>query len=224
MKPRLLPLLIAAASVALLLKTGSLWQGVGAMISLNAAVAQAEPETPADAGLPPAAESEQMTAAPAMPSPDGAVQAEMVPSSLLELTDEEIEVLQRLSARRGEIEARAQELERRRVLLEAAERRIQEKVAELEALKGEIEQLLLTKDEQEESQLASLVKIYENMKPKEAARIFEELDMIVLLDVVERMKERKVAPILARMNPERAKEITLELARRRELPAAAGKG
>ncbi|WP_419902504.1 magnesium transporter MgtE N-terminal domain-containing protein [Kiloniella sp.] len=56
------------------------------------------------------------------------------------------------------------------------------------------------------------------MKPKDAARIFEELDMVVLLDVVERMKERKTAPILASMNPKRAKEITLELAQRRDLP------
>jgi flagellar motility protein MotE (MotC chaperone) len=42
--------------------------------------------------------------------------------------------------------------------------------------------------------------------------------MDVLLDVVERMKERKVAPVLALMNPEKAREVTLELAQRRELP------
>ncbi len=220
MKLRLLPLLIATASIALVLKTGSLWQGM----ALNAAVAQAEaPDQPGagqvalEEGAGTMAESEAPQSAIAGP-------AEAVPTDLLQLTDEEIDVLQRLSARRNELEAQATELDRRRVLLEAAERRIQEKVAELEVLKGQIEQLLLTKDEQEESQLASLVKIYENMKPKEAARIFEELDMIVLLDVVERMKERKVAPILARLNPERAKEITLELARRRDLPVAAGKG
>ena len=56
------------------------------------------------------------------------------------------------------------------------------------------------------------------MKPKDAARIFEELDMEVLLEVIERMKERKTAPILAQMNPQRAKTVTLELAQRRELP------
>src|SRR3546814_4430099 len=59
-----------------------------------------------------------------------------------------------------------------------------------------------------EGQMQSLVKIYESMKPKDAARIFEELDMEVLLEVVERMKERKTAPILAEMNPERAKTVT----------------
>jgi len=56
------------------------------------------------------------------------------------------------------------------------------------------------------------------MKPKAAAKVFEEMDMDVLLDVVERMNERKVAPILALVTPTRAKEITFELAQRRELP------
>jgi flagellar motility protein MotE (MotC chaperone) len=56
------------------------------------------------------------------------------------------------------------------------------------------------------------------MKPKDAARIFEELDMDTLLLVSERMKERKLAPIMAKMNPARATEITVELSRLRNLP------
>jgi flagellar motility protein MotE (MotC chaperone) len=56
------------------------------------------------------------------------------------------------------------------------------------------------------------------MKPKDAARIFEELEMDILLPVVERMKERKTAPILAKMNADKAKAITTELAQRRLLP------
>ena len=123
-----------------------------------------------------------------------------------------------LAERRAEIDRRAAGLEQREALLEAAERRIDEKIAELQLLRKAIEDLLIRRDEQEEAQLTSLVKIYENMKPKDAARIFEELDMAVLLDVIERMKERKTAPILAQMNPRRAKAITLELAQRRGLP------
>jgi len=72
--------------------------------------------------------------------------------------------------------------------------------------------------------MKSLVKIYENMKPKDAAPIFEQLDMDVLLDIVDRMKEAKVAPILAQMNPAKAKEVTDELAKRHELSQAATAG
>ena len=73
-------------------------------------------------------------------------------------------------------------------------------------------------DKEEEAQIKSLVKVYENMKPKDAARIFNRLEMDILLDVVERMKEKKMAPVLAQMSPEKAEALTVELATRRQLP------
>ena len=88
----------------------------------------------------------------------------------------------------------------------------------MEKLQASIEALLVKHDDQTEQQMQSLVKIYSNMKPKDAARIFEGLDMQVLLEVIGRMKERKTAPILAQMNPKRAEQVTLELAQRRDLP------
>ena len=66
------------------------------------------------------------------------------------------------------------------------------------------------------------MKIYENMKPKDAARIFEALDMDTLLLVAERMNERKLAPVMAQLNSERAKEITVELTRAGQLPLPGG--
>ena len=58
----------------------------------------------------------------------------------------------------------------------------------------------------------SLVKIYEKMKPKDAAQVFERLEMPVLLKVIERMKEAKTAPILAAMDPGKAKAVTVAIA------------
>jgi flagellar motility protein MotE (MotC chaperone) len=66
--------------------------------------------------------------------------------------------------------------------------------------------------------MQSLVKLYENMKPKDAARIFEELDLDTLLPVAERMKERKLAPIMSTMDPTKAKEVTVRLSTQRKLP------
>ena len=56
------------------------------------------------------------------------------------------------------------------------------------------------------------------MKPKEAAKIFQELEMDTLLEVAERMKERKLAAIMAKLGAERAREVTVELRQLRELP------
>ena len=62
-----------------------------------------------------------------------------------------------------------------------------------------------------------LVKVYESMKPKDAARIFEEIDMEVLLEVAGGMKENKIAAIMANMTPRRAQELTIELADRKAI-------
>jgi flagellar motility protein MotE (MotC chaperone) len=64
------------------------------------------------------------------------------------------------------------------------------------------------------------VKIYETMKPKDAARIFEQLDMPVLLGVLERMKEMKSSAILAAMDASKAKAATMALAERHAPPPA----
>lgn len=129
-------------------------------------------------------------------------------------TAEELAVLQALGERRAELDARDQELEARERQLAVAEARIDQKIAELAALQQQIETLLLEYDSQEDEQLMSLVKIYETMKPKDAAPIFNTLDMEILLEIISRMSNIRSAPILAQMDPLRAQQVTEELARR----------
>ena len=106
-------------------------------------------------------------------------------------------------------------------LLQAAEERIDKKIAELQNFQDTIEKLVKTYDADQVAKIQGLVKIYENMKPKNAARIFEELDMGTLLMVTESMGARRLAPIMAKMDPVRATEITVELSRLRNLPSEA---
>jgi flagellar motility protein MotE (MotC chaperone) len=103
-------------------------------------------------------------------------------------------------------------------LLKAAESRIEKKVQALKALQATIEESMIKHDQEQEVKLANLVKIYENMKPKDAGRIFEELEMDVLLQVAEKMNNRRLAPILAKMDPKKARDVTEELFRLRKLP------
>ena len=126
--------------------------------------------------------------------------------------------MQRLADRRREIDAREQEMRVRQGMLAAAEARIDRKIAELKDLQGEIDSRIKVFDKQQETKMESLVKIYENMKPKDAARIFEDLEMDTLLEVAQRMKERKLAPVMAKMNPEKAREVTVQLRDLRSLP------
>jgi len=234
-KIRFLPLTIFAATLMLTVRVGDIWEGIDNLLdgTINVSEARAQTDPNAAPGAAPGAEpSTEAAAVPAVePVPgepaEGAATVRQDPSKLITddptlLTPAEIEILMRLAERRDELFAKARELDAREGLLRAAEIRIERRVAELEDLRGVIETRIKVFDEQQEKKLGSLVKIYENMKPKDAARIFEELEMGTLLEVAERMKERKLAPVMAQMNPDRAREVTVELRALRELPRSVG--
>ena len=138
------------------------------------------------------------------------------------LTPNEIQLLQRLAERRDKLEKREQELNVREGLMQAAEVRIDNQISELKKLEKLISSRLQTFDEQQLRKLENLVKIYESMKPKDAAKIFEELEMDTLLEVAARMKSKKLAPVMAKMDPDKAREMTIELRVLGELPAFSG--
>lgn len=133
-------------------------------------------------------------------------------------TASEIEVLQALSQRRENLDKRERMIADKEALLEAAAQEVDRKIAELNKLKAEMERLLGTQQQMEEGRLKSLVKIYEGMKPKEAAIIFNTLDLDVLLAIIGNMNERKATPIMAEMDPEKARIVTIRLAEQRKLP------
>jgi flagellar motility protein MotE (MotC chaperone) len=122
-------------------------------------------------------------------------------------------LLMDLRARRAALDERAQALERREALAAAAERRLSERVDQLTALQTKLEAMENTRRERDEANWRGLVKTYETMRPRDAASIFNDLDQTVLLQVLDRMKESKAAPVLAAMQPERARMATAELAK-----------
>ena len=138
------------------------------------------------------------------------------------MSQSEIDILQALGERRKLLDERERAIEQREALMKAAEQRITEKVNELKAVQAKLEGMVNQQEGDKDDQLKRLVKIYETMKPKDAARIFEQLDDNVLLDVAERMKEAKLALVLASMDPKRATTVTVELAKRRESTRAPG--
>ncbi|HWE75298.1 MAG TPA: hypothetical protein VG328_19215 [Stellaceae bacterium] len=137
------------------------------------------------------------------------------------LSPAEIEVLQQLSARRTQIDQRASELDQQQVVLQATEKRIDDKIAKLEALQKSIQVTVDKENAADDARTQSLVKIYETMKPADAAQILSQLDMPILLQMLSHMKEAKTAPILAAMDPTKAQAITTAMAQRQNpLPAA----
>ena len=231
---RLMPVALVATIGLLGIKLGDAWLDfdapVGVARAQQAAQAPAKPAAPpAEAKAATAAMPAAKPAAAAAPAATTAAASPDKPQTLdpLSMSPSEVELLQKLADRRAELDKRAAELSQREVLLQAAEKRIDDKIAKLASLEKSIGGIVDKQSEEDEARIKSLVKIYETMKPVDAARIFSQLDLPVLLGVLEHMKERNAAPILAAMDPTKAKTVTLALAERRSQhdnadPSAAG--
>jgi flagellar motility protein MotE (MotC chaperone) len=123
-------------------------------------------------------------------------------------------ILERLQARRQELEQRAREIEIRESLLKSAEKRIEGRVEEMKATEAKISTATGQKAEQDAARFKGIITMYEGMKPKDAAKVFDRLEMSVLYDIASQIAPRKMSDILGLMQPEAAERLTVELARR----------
>lgn len=130
------------------------------------------------------------------------------------LSPSERALAERLNERRDEMEARLRELDMREKLLETAERKLQGRVTELKANEEKTEAKREGATGSEAQTLKNLVIMYENMKPRDAARVFDRLPADVLIPVVMQMNPRKMSEVLASMSPEAAEKLTVGLASR----------
>lgn len=132
-------------------------------------------------------------------------------------------LLERLQQRREELDQRSRDLDTRENLLRAAEKRVQDRIDELKRLEASVGALEQKKTDAETARVKSLVVMYEAMKPKDAARIFDRLDLAVLMQLASAMKPAKVADVLAAMDADAAQRLTVALAAKdAEKPAADG--
>jgi flagellar motility protein MotE (MotC chaperone) len=155
---------------------------------------------------------EPKPAAADAPKPDGVVVfPDQNPQSV---SPSERAILERLQARRQELEQRAREIEIRESLLKSAEKRIEGRVEEAKATEAKISTATGQKAEQDAARFKGIITMYEGMKPKDAAKVFDRLEMSVLYDIASQIAPRKMSDILGLMQPEAAERLTVELARR----------
>ena len=108
-------------------------------------------------------------------------------------------------------------------LLKASEDRIGKRVDELKGLEDKIGGATKAKEETKAKELADLVKMYESMKAKDAARVFDKLDISLAAELGRQMNPKKLGDIVAKMTADQAEKLTVELANRRgaePVPAA----
>jgi flagellar motility protein MotE (MotC chaperone) len=241
---RLIPVVALAASALFLLKVSAIVvEGGYTLIASRVALAQGfgEGQNAKDFDLPPPAALDDAAAAPrgdrarswvrdiyapeytgsvaakpdAAPAPNAAAAAETPAAPAPDkLSAGERAVLESLQQRRQELETRAREIDVRDNLLKAAEKRIEMRLQELKELEARLNGAATKKDEAEVAKFKNLVSMYENMKAKDAAKVFDRLNMRVLIEVVNAMNPRRMSDILGQMTPEVAERLTIEIANR----------
>ncbi|MES1202794.1 MAG: hypothetical protein ABUS57_15260 [Pseudomonadota bacterium] len=197
---RLLPAMMVTAGVVLGLKAVSL------------AEAASETETP------PAPKT--AAADNASPKPAAAAQSCPAPSFADQagLSATEVEVLQSLGARRTALEQRAADISTDSELLAASEKRVGERLAELQRVQGVVEGLLNKLNEEQEARVAGMVTVYSKMKPKDAAKVFEGLEDDILLQIAGRMKQTNLSEIMGVMSPDAARRLTKNILESKKIP------
>jgi flagellar motility protein MotE (MotC chaperone) len=123
-------------------------------------------------------------------------------------------ILERLQERRQELDKLARELDIREGLIAEAEKRVDSKLTEIKDGEAQLATAAQKKDEAEAARFKGLVTMYETMKPRDAAKIFNRLEVGVLLQVASQINPRNMSEILAQMSPDRAEQLTVELANR----------
>lgn len=203
---KILPLVMVFAAAGFTFKAGNVFTDISNLVQGAQAQEAAAPAEHADGD---------------QASEEAPVRSPVVVDPLM-MSRSELDLLQDLAKRRGQLDDREAQMDMREKLLEATELRMDGKIERLESLVAQIGALVSKHEEQENAQLRSIVKVYENMKPKSAARILERLEMDIQVEVATRMKEVKMAPIMAAMSEEAARKLTSELAVRAKLPPLEG--
>ena len=153
-------------------------------------------------------------AKPAPPEVKPAEGTVVYPEQAPSVSPSERAILERLQARRQELETRAREIDIRESLLKAAEKRIESQTEELKATESRITTATQQKAEADNARFKGIITMYESMKPKDAAKVFDHLEMPVLIEIATQIAPRKMSDILGLMSTEAAERLTVEMARR----------
>ena len=108
-------------------------------------------------------------------------------------------------------EAKAAEREQ---TLALARKEIDAQIATLEATEQKLAQTIALADQASEKDVAKLVAMYETMKPKDAAKLFGEMDPDFAAGFLAQMRSDSAAAVLAGLAPAKAYAISLKLAGR----------
>ncbi|MDR3374554.1 MAG: hypothetical protein P4L98_12575 [Ancalomicrobiaceae bacterium] len=245
---RLIPLVVIAAFGLLLMKSVELWVSGSTFVGHPATVAKQEDHRTnllnnwdisllSDNGVDPiATASEANHEAPAEAPPalrkdeNKLVVTDKRPEEAKPVDDgqtaTQARLLQLLGDRRKQVEDREKQMDVREGLLKATEMKIEKRIDDLKTIEDKISTGAQTQEAEKGKELQDIVKMYESMKAKDAARVFDRLEPTLLVDIARQMNPKRLGDVVAKMQPDTAEKLTVGLANRKakevvpQLPSA----
>jgi flagellar motility protein MotE (MotC chaperone) len=136
---------------------------------------------------------------------------------LFNMTPEQIRVLQGLAKRQEQLLARERAIPEKEKVLQALVVKIETKIKELKTAHAELKRLVDKIDEEDNANIKRLVNMAEGMKPAVAAKVLEGVEFPILLEIMEKMREKSASAIMAAMEADKASYLMSALAKRRKL-------
>lgn len=128
------------------------------------------------------------------------------------MNDDELNHIAHLNDKKKELDAKEEELSRMEQELAAQKVELEKRMKELEEMRRGISSVLEEKVKVDSEKLDTLVQMYTNMKPPQAAKVFEEMDEDLAVEILSKMKKKSAADILNLLKPEKAKTFSEKFA------------
>lgn len=129
-----------------------------------------------------------------------------------EWSETEVNHLQKLVQRKEQLDAREAELGRLESELTAQREELEKKLKSMDETRTGISNMLQERSTQDAEKVETLVQVYSNMKPSNAAKVLETLDEDLAVEIIGRMKKKNAAEVLNLMKPEKAQSFSEKFA------------
>ena len=133
---------------------------------------------------------------------------------------DENDYLFQLNERKKSLDVREEELNKKSAEIDKQKVELEQKLKDLEDSRQKISALLQDRIKADSAKVDTLVQVYSNMKPQQAAKIFETMDEDLVIEILSRMKKKNAADILNLVKTDKA-QVLAEKYTGYRLPASA---
>jgi flagellar motility protein MotE (MotC chaperone) len=121
-------------------------------------------------------------------------------------------LLEEIRSQNALLDRRERKIEERERTLGELEFLVEERLAEIERIRGILESRIEAWEQQNGDRVRRLAKIYSEMPPGRAAPLIESLDVELATRILSRMKYKDSAAVMALLSPERALRVSRQVA------------